>query len=205
MPAIEFTNLPPNSKVSIKGTLANPIISFPVAEIREWKEINEKLVYDRSYFTREHIPWTPEGYKTHFTFKRVLGYPNVLDRPESPPKFFIKLKGLNYCDARGENIWFYQTSDTREDTNLAPPNFRYDEYQEYCRRILNIFSIRNSPFEIVLGDENPGITLMYFNIFPEKGFSIDKQREVCYSDKDLEDYLQWMENLVGMYELGENE
>jgi hypothetical protein len=201
MPAIEFTNLPPNSKVSIKGTLTNPIISFPIAEVLEWEDINRNLVYDESYFQREHIPWKP-GVSENFRY--VLGRPNILDHPLNFPKFFIKLKGLNYCDARGENIWFYSTEDTREDTNLAQPNFRYDEYQEYCRRILNIFSIRNSPFEIVLGDENPGITLVYFNIFPAKGFSIDKQYEMTYTDKELEEYLQWMENLVGMYEMGEN-
>lgn len=205
MPAIDFTNFPPQSKVSIKGTLTKPIISFPVAEIREWKDINRNLVYDESYFNREHIPWGGQTNYFACDFFRKLGKPNILDSPETPVKFFIKLRGLNYCDARGENIWFYSTSDTREDIELAPPNFRYDEYQEYCRRVLNIFSIRNSPFEIVLGDENPGITLMYFNIFPAKGFCIDKQREVCYSDIDLESYLQWMENLVGSYELGENE
>ena len=203
MPAIEFTNLPTNLKVSIKGTLAKPIISFPIAEVTEWEHINRNLVYDESYFNRDHIPWFGNGEFQNFRY--TLGRPNVLDRPLNFPKFFIKLKGLNYCDSRGENIWLCTTEDTREDIELAPPSFRADEYQEYCRRILSIFSIRNSPFEIVLGDENPGITLTYFNIFPEKGFSIDKQREVCYSEGELEGYLQWMENLVGSYELGENE
>jgi hypothetical protein len=139
MPAIDFTNLPPQSKVSIKGTLAKPIISFPVAEVFEWKQINEKLVYDKSYFNRNHIPWGNGSWSDRGTkndLRHTLGHPNILNSPQNRPKFYIKLKGLNYCDARGENIWFYSTEDTREDSELAPPNFRYAEYQE---RIFQMF------------------------------------------------------------------